>query len=207
MAQQAHTNRTILMPLSTAAWLIDNSTLTFEQIGDFCGLHKVKVSAIADGDIKVPARNPINDGYITQEDLDNAQANSAARLTLLQNDLPEPVIRAKGPRYVSVVKRADKPDGILWLLKNHPELKDAQIIRLIGTTKNTIASLKNRTHPNYTNLKARHPVLLGLCRQDELNAAIIKSGGTLNAHVEPPPAAAERMADDQPTFELPDDWN
>lgn len=192
MAQVKPHNRTILMPMSTAAWLVDNTTLTFEQIGDFTGLHKVKVEAIADGDIKVPARNPINDGYITQEDLDNCVADSNARLTLLQTDLPDPVIRAKGPRYVSVAKRADKPDGILWLLKNHPELKDSQIIRLIGTTKNTIGSLKNRTHPNYANIRARHPVLLGLCRQDELNAAIIKSGGQLHPVVEEAEGADEQ---------------
>ena len=188
-------DRTILMPMSTAAWLVDNTTLTFEQIGDFCGLHKVKVEAIADGDITVPTRNPINDGYITQEDLDRCMGSPDARLSLLQTDLPEPVIRAKGPRYVSVAKRADKPDGILWIIKNHPELKDAQIIRLIGTTKTTIASLKNRTHPNYSNLRARHPVLLGLCRQDELNAAILKSGGKLHPELE------EIMQDDQPNID------
>jgi hypothetical protein len=191
------------MPLSTAAWLVDNTTLTFEQIGDFCGLHKVKVEAIADGDIKVPVRNPINDGYITQEDLDRSVADPNARLTLLETDLPDPMIRAKGPRYVPVAKRADKPDGILWIIKNHPELKDAQIIRLIGTTKNTIASLKNRSHPNYSNLKARHPVLLGLCRQDELNAAILKSGGKLNADIEQLPDVQEM--DDQPVLEI-QDW-
>jgi len=195
MAQPAAHNRTILMPMSTAAWLVDNTTLTFEQIGDFTGLHKVKVEAIADGDIKVPVRNPITDGYITQEDLDRAAADPNARLTLLQTDLPEPVIRSKGPRYVSVAHRADKPDGILWIIKTHPELKDAQIIRLIGTTKNTIASLKNRTHPNYTNLRPRHPVLLGLCRQDELNAAILKSGGKLH------PDAEEGAQDDQPNID------
>ncbi len=196
MSQPAIHNRTILMPMSTAAWLVENTTLTFEQIGDFCGLHKVKVQAIADGDIQVPARNPLNDGYITQEDLDNATANADARLHLLQTDLPEPMIRAKGPRYVSVAKRADKPDGILWIVKNHPELKDAQIIRLIGTTKNTIASIKNRTHPNYSNLRARHPVLLGLCRQDELNAAILKSGGKLH------PDAEEPVAEEQPNIDV-----
>jgi len=195
MAHAAQHNRTILMPMSTAAWLVDNTTLTFEQIGDFCGLHKVKVEAIADGDIKVPVRNPISDGYITQEDLDRATADANARLTLLQTELPEPVLRAKGPRYVSVAHRADKPDGILWIVKNHPELKDAQIIRLIGTTKNTIASIKNRTHPNYTNLRARHPVLLGLCRQDELNAAILKSGGKLH------PDAEEPQQDEQPNID------
>lgn len=193
MTQVAH-NRTILMPLSTAAWLVDNTTLTFEQIGDFCGLHKVKVEAIADGDIVAPARNPMNDGYITQEDLDRCMADPDARLQLLQTDLPEPVSRVKGPRYVSVAHRADKPDGILWLVKNHPELKDSQIIRLIGTTKNTINSLKNRTHPNYTNLRARHPVLLGLCRQDELNAAILKSGGKLH------PESGDAV-DDQPNID------
>jgi len=194
IAQTAHP-RTILMPQSTAAWLVDNTTLTFEQIGDFCGLHKVKVEAIADGDIKVPVRNPINDGYITQEDLDRCMADPNARLHLQQTDLPEPILRVKGPRYISVAKRADKPDGILWLIKNHPELKDAQIIRLIGTTKSTINSLKNRTHPNYTNLRARHPVLLGLCRQDELNAAILKSGGKLH------PDADEAVQDDQPNID------
>lgn len=200
MAQAKTHTREILMPMSTAAWLVDNTTLTFEQIGDFTGLHKVKVEAIADGDIKVPARNPINDGYITQEDLDNCMADTNARLTLLQTDLPDPVIRAKGPRYVSVAKRADKPDGILWILKNHPELKDAQIIRLIGTTKNTINSIKGRTHPNYSNLRARHPVLLGLCRQDELNAAIIKSGGQLHPVVE-----EAQVEDDQPLLDT-SDW-
>jgi len=196
MAQPVTHDRIILMPMSTAAWLVDNTTLTFEQIGDFCGLHKVKVEAIADGDIKVPARNPVNDGYITQEDLDHCMTDANARLTLLQTDLPDPMLRAKGPRYVSVAKRADKPDGILWLLKSHPELKDGQIIRLIGTTKNTITSLKNRTHPNYSNLRARHPVLLGLCRQDELNAAILKSGGQLH------PELPEVETSEQPEVEF-----
>ncbi|HCM84096.1 MAG TPA: DUF1013 domain-containing protein [Alphaproteobacteria bacterium] len=196
MAQPATHDRVILMPMSTAAWLVDNTTLTFEQIGDFCGLHKVKVEAIADGDIKVPARNPVNDGYITQEDLDHCMTDPNARLTLLQTDLPDPMLRAKGPRYVSVAKRADKPDGILWLLKSHPELKDGQIIRLIGTTKNTITSLRNRTHPNYSNLRARHPVLLGLCRQDELNAAILKSGGQLH------PELPEVETSEQPEVEF-----
>ena len=200
MAMTKPRPKEILMPLSTAAWLVDNTTLTFEQIGDFCGLHKVKVEAIADGDISVPARNPIDDGYITAQDLEAATANPAHRLTLLETDLPELKVRAKGPRYVSVAKRADKPDGILWLVKNHPELKDVQIVRLIGTTKSTIQSIRNRTHVNSSTLRARHPVLLGLCRQDELNAAILKSGGQLN------PLQDEQMEDagDQPNVNFTD---
>ena len=200
MAKAATYDRSILMPMSTAAWLVDNTTLTFEQIGAFCDLHKVKVEAIADGDIKVPARNPVTDGYVTAEDIKRCEADENARMVLLQTDLPDPMIRAKGPRYVSVANRADKPDGILWLVKSHPELKDSQIIRLIGTTKNTIASIKNRTHPNYSNLRPRHPVLLGLCRQDELNAAIIKSGGQLH------PEVAEAQTDIEQPDVLLTDW-
>ncbi len=191
--------RTLYMPKSIAAWLVEQTTLTFDQIGEFCGLHPVTVKAIADGDINLPERNPIHDGYITQDDLDRCQADPEARLVTIGSTLPEPAIRAKGPRYVSVAKRADKPDGILWIIKTHPELKDSQIIKLIGTTKNTINAIRGRTHPNMTNLKPRHPVLLGLCRQDELNAAIRKSGGQVSVF---DPDAAGSGDGDQPEVDF-----
>jgi len=163
-----------LMPKATAVWLVENTSLTFEQIGEFCGLHKLEVQAIADGEVAagIIGMNPVLAGQLTQEEIKRCENDPRVRLKLSRSDLPQPVARNKGPRYTPVSKRADKPDGIAYLIKNYPELMDAQITRLIGTTKETIAKVRNRTHWNSANIKPRDPVLLGLCKQSDLETAL-----------------------------------
>ena len=135
---------------------------------------------MADGDagIGIQGYDPIINGQITRAELDRCEADPTANLKLAESDLPVPNRRTKGPRYVPVARRGDKPDAIMWLVKHHSELKDSQIIKLIGTTKETISKIRDRSHWNIANITAKHPAMLGLCRQDDLNAAIEKSGGS-----------------------------
>lgn len=172
-----------LMPKATAVWLVENTSLSFEQIAAFCGLHSLEVQAIADGEVAVGmvGLDPIVNGQLTKTEIERCEKNEALRLKLLIVDLPQVTARSKGPRYTPITKRGDKPDAIAWLLKQHPELSDAQTCRLIGTTKPTIASVRDRTHWNAANIKTRNPVLLGLCTQRELEEALalaIRRGGT-----------------------------
>ncbi len=162
------------MPKATAVWLVENTMLTFEQIGEFCGLHKLQVQAIADGEVAagIIGMDPVISGQLAAEEIKRCEADPRARLKMLRSDLPQPVVRTKGPRYTPVSKRADKPDGIAYLLKSHPELLEAQIARLLGTTKDTIAKVRDRTHWNSSNIKPRNPVLIGLCKQSDLDAAL-----------------------------------
>ena len=171
-----------LMPKATAVWLVENTSLTFEQIAAFCGLHSLEVQAIADGEVAVGmvGLDPVVNGQLTKAEIERCEKNQDLRLKLLVPDLPQPAARSKGPRYTPITKRGDKPDALAWLLKHHPELSDAQICRLIGTTKPTIAAVRDRTHWNATNIKPRNPVLLGLCSQRELEEALalaVRRGG------------------------------
>jgi hypothetical protein len=163
-----------LMPKATAVWLVDNTALTFDQIADFCGLHQLEVQGIADGEVaaSMQGMDPIASGELTQKEIERCQNDHAARLQPAKRDLPEPSERTKGPKYTPIAKRQDKPDAIAWLVRNHPELKDSQITKLIGTTKNTIQQIRERTHWNIQNIKPVDPVLLGLCKQGELNEAV-----------------------------------
>lgn len=163
----------LLMPKATAVWLIDNTVLTFDQIADFTGLHEIEIQALADEDVGrgIVGRDPVTHGELTAEELERCQADSSARLRVSRSDLPPLKVRAKGPKYTPVSKRGDKPDAISWILKNHPEISDAQICKLVGTTKPTIASVRDRSHPNSSNVKPRHPAELGLCTYQELDAA------------------------------------
>ena len=165
-----------LMPKATAVWLVDNTTLTFDQVATFCGLHPLEVQTIADGDVAIGivGKNPIVQGILTQEDIEACQEDPTQQLAFVSNDFPEVQRRSKGPRYTAVTKRADKPDGIAYLLKYYPDIPDAQIIKLLGTTKNTIDSIRKRSHPNITNIKATDPVQLGLCTRSDLDALIQK---------------------------------
>ena len=160
------------MPKATAVWLVDNTPLSFEQIADFCKLHPLEVKGIADGEVAqgIKGLDPVASGQLTREELETAIADPNHRLAMADTKvrLPEPKSK-KGPRYTPVSKRQDRPDAILWLVKNHPELKDAQIMRLVGTTKSTIQSVRERKHWNSTNLQARDPVMLGLCSQIDLH--------------------------------------
>ncbi len=163
-----------LMPKATAVWLVENTALSFEQIADFCGMHELEVQAIADGEVAVGmvGRDPLAGGELSKEEIERGEADPGYKLVLRQQDLPQPVARAKGPRYTPVTKRGDKPDAVAWILKTHPELSEAQICKLIGTTKDTIAKVRDKTHWNAQNIKPRNPVLLGLCSQRELEAML-----------------------------------
>lgn len=166
---------TPLMPHATASWLVDNTGLGFDQIADFCGLHILEVQAMADdlAGAKYTGRDPVYSGELTHAEIEKGQADPSYRLKM--HKAPVDVSRTKGPRYTPVSKRQDKPDGIAWLLRNHPELSDAQIGRLIGTTRNTINAIRERSHWNIQNIQAKDPVTLGLCSQRELNAAVAKA--------------------------------
>ena len=170
-----------LMPKASAVWLIDNTSLSFEQIADFCGLHVLEVQAIADGDVSggIQGFDPVLNGQLSREEIERCSKDPDLRLALAKTALPEQMTRSKGPKYVPISKRGDKPDAIAWMLKHHPELKDAQIAKLVGTTKDTIAKVRDRSHWNSQNITARHPVLLGLCSQHDLDQAIRRSGGSV----------------------------
>ena len=164
-----------LMPHATAAWLVDNTALSFEQIAEFCGLHILEIQAIADDTAatKLTGRDPIRAGELTHAEIDKGAANPDHRLTMFK--APDPVRRTKGPRYTPVSKRQDKPDGINWIIRNHPEISDGSIGKLIGTTRTTIAAIRDRSHWNMANITPKDPVTLGLTSQRELDAAIAKA--------------------------------
>ena len=163
---------TPLMPHATASWLVDNTALSFSQIAEFCGLHILEVQAMADdlASSKYTGRDPIHSGELTHDEIERGQADPD--YVLQMQKAPTSVSRTKGPRYTPVSKRQDKPDGIAWLLRNHPEISDAQIGKLIGTTRNTIAAVRDRTHWNIQNIQPKDPVTLGLCSQRELDAIV-----------------------------------
>ena len=165
----------ILMPKATAVWLVDNTSLTFEQIADFCGLHPLEVKGIADGEVARDIRgaDPIANGQLTREELDRAGANAKYRMKAQKSrhaELLKP--SKKAPRYTPVSRRQDRPDAIAWFLRNHPEIADSQVSKLLGTTKATIDSVRNRTHWNSNNIKPVDPVTLGLSTQLELDAIV-----------------------------------
>ena len=162
------------MPKATAVWLIDNTTLTFEQVANCCQLHELEVQAIADGEVAIGIQglDPVVGGELTKDEIERCEADPAARLKMAKQLIPQPKKRLKGARYTPVSKRQDRPDAIAWLLRNYPELNDAQISRLIGTTKPTINAIRDRTHWNTTNIKPQNPVGLGLCTGDNLEKVV-----------------------------------
>src|SRR3954471_9305401 len=160
-----------LMPHATASWLVDNSSLTFQQIAEFCGLHILEVQAIADDTAatKLTGRDPLRSGELTQEEIERGQADPDYKLQMQKE--PDQAVRTKGPRYTPVSKRQDKPDGVAWLLRNHPELSDGQIGRLIRPTRSPNQGLREPPHLNIANIQPKDPVTLGLTSQRELDAA------------------------------------
>src|SRR3982750_3072644 len=162
-----------LMPKATAVWLVENTSLAFEQISDFCKLHPLEVKGIADGEVAagIKGLDPVGTNQLTREEIDRGQADPNHRLKQAppKVKLPEVKPTRRGPRYTPVSRRQDRPNAILWLLRNHPELQDAQIMRLVGTTKSTIAGIRDRTHWNATQLQPLDPVTLGLCTQIDLD--------------------------------------
>ena len=164
-----------LMPHATAAWLVENSSLTFDQIAEFCGLHILEVQAIADDTAatKLTGRDPVRAGELTHQEIEKGQKDPDYSLQM--HRVPDQVRRTRGPRYTPVSKRQDKPDGIAWIIKNHPEVSDGQISKLIGTTRTTIAAIRDRSHWNMANITPKDPVTLGLTTQRELDAAVAKA--------------------------------
>ncbi|HXF89290.1 MAG TPA: cell cycle transcriptional regulator TrcR [Xanthobacteraceae bacterium] len=165
-----------LMPKATAVWLVENTSLSFEQVADFCKLHPLEVAAIADGDAAqgIKGLDPILTGQLTREEIEKGERDPNYRLKLAEPKvkLPEAKVRKKGPRYTPVSRRQDRPNAILWLVRNHPELKDSQIMRLVGTTKSTIQAIRERTHWNAASLTPMDPVTLGLCSQIDLDLEV-----------------------------------
>jgi hypothetical protein len=183
------------MPKATAVWLVDNTTLTFEQIADFCGLHPLEVKGIADGEVGAGIRglDPVASGQLERGELERCQKDVNSRLRLARPaaaDIKLP--RRREPRYTPLSKRQDRPDAIAWLLRHHAELSDQQICKLLGTTKNTVNAVRDRTHWKSSEIRPRDPVLLGLCNQVDLDAAVIAARATQRQHEEIDFAAAER---------------
>jgi uncharacterized protein len=162
-----------LMPKATAVWLVDNTSLSFDQIADFCKLHPLEVKGIADGEVAAGIKgfDPVSNGQLTREEIERAEQDPSHRLKVAESKVKLPPIKTtkKGPRYTPVSRRQDRPNAILWLLRNHPELKDAQIMRLVGTTKTTIQQIRDRTHWNSGSLQPMDPVTLGLTSQIDLD--------------------------------------
>jgi hypothetical protein len=185
-----------LMPKATAVWLVENTALSFEQIAAFCRLHPLEVKAIADGEAAqgIKGLDPVMTGQLTREEIDRAQRDPRHHLKLADRKVKVPETKRRGPRYTPVSRRQDRPNAILWLLRNHPELKDAQVMRLVGTTKTTILQIKERTHWNAANLAPMDPVTLGLCSQIELDLEVERASKGLPRREEGDPGAATLLS-------------
>ncbi|HVC62649.1 MAG TPA: cell cycle transcriptional regulator TrcR [Acetobacteraceae bacterium] len=189
-----------LMPKATAVWLIEKTALTFTQIADFCGMHPLEVQAIADGEVAqgIVGYDPIANMQVTAEEIRRAEADPNLRLKLAATALPMPK-RLRGSRYTPVAKRNDRPDAIAFILRSYPQLTEAQVGKLLGTTKETIQKVRDRSHWNSPNIKPRDPVILGLCSQTDLNAAVTQANERLEREGRavpppPPPQEAEEAA-------------
>ena len=181
-----------LMAKATAVWLVDNTTLTFKQIGDFCEMHELEVQGIADGEVAAGVKgfDPVANNQLTQDDIDRAEKDPLYKLKLKFNPAAVGEEKRRGPRYTPLSKRQDRPAAILWLVKFHPELSDGQVSKLVGTTKPTIQAIRERTHWNIGNIQPIDPVALGLCKQGELDAAVQKAAAKKAAD-------GEVMSDDE----------
>ena len=209
-------SRAPLMPKATAVWLVENTALTFKQVADFCNLHELEVKGIADGDVAqgIKGLDPVTGGQLTRDEISKGEKDPAYRLKILESKVNVPVQKSTGgPRYTPVSRRGDRPDAIAWLIRFHPELTDAQLMKLVGTTKSTIAAIRDRSHWNSPNIKPVDPVSLGLCSQIELDFAVQKAAKkagrpaapetevrTLIPAAEVIAAAQERVAEPQPGF-------
>jgi uncharacterized protein len=209
-----------LMPKATAVWLVENTSLSFEQIADFCKLHPLEVKGIADGEVAagIKGSDPITTGQLTREEIERAQRDPDYRLRIAESKVKVPEMKRtkKGPRYTPVSRRHDRPNAILWLLRNHPELKDAQIMRLVGTTKTTIQQIRDRTHWNSNALQPIDPVTLGLTSQMDLDfevqraakeKPVIEDRGATLLPAAVTTAAAEAKAEAEQTTKQRDDLN
>ena len=184
-----------LMPKATAVWLVDNTTLTFRQVADFCGMHELEIAGVADGEVAIGIKgfDPITNKQLDAEDIKRCEADPVARLTLLKREVAPPPKR-RVPRYTPVSKRQDRPSAIAWLVRYHPEMEDSHIGKLVGTTKPTIQSIRNRTHWNISSIQPVDPVALGLCKQMDLDAAVKKAAEKKAKAQETVPTAEERIS-------------
>jgi hypothetical protein len=188
-----------LMPKATAVWLVDNTTLTFEQIAKFCGLHALEIKGIADGEVGAGIRglDPVSGGQLGRAELERCEKDPKAELKILRSvaaDIKQP--KRKTPRYTPLSKRQDRPDAIAWLLRNHPEVTDQQVCKLLGTTKNTVNAVRDRTHWKSQEIRPRDPVILGLCSQLDLDAAVITARAARAEAGEPLPPPVELGVED-----------
>ena len=167
-----------LMPKATAIWLVDNTALSFKQIADFCGMHELEIKGIADGEVGIGIKglNPITNNQLAKEEIERCENDSNSELQIIINEASLKTDQSKKKnKYTPLSKRQDRPDAVYWLIRNHPELKDSQIARLVGSTKNTIDGIRNRTNWNMNNIRPQDPVGLGLCKQVELDEALAKA--------------------------------
>ena len=166
-----------LMPMATAAWLVENTTLTFKQIADFCNLHEVEVQGIADGEVAkgIKAYNPITSGQLTREEIDISCKDENRPLNIINYDIEISSSEKKLKKYIPLSKRQDKPDSVLWILKNHPQLKDSQIAKLVGITKNSVVAIRNKSYWNFNSLNPKDPVAINLFSQKDLLDALEKA--------------------------------
>ena len=170
-------SETPFMPKATAVWLVENTTLTFKQIASFCNLHELEIKGIADGDVAkgIKAYNPILAGQLTREEIEQCSQNPEKNLKLIKKVEDVEIKERKKPKYTPLSKRQDRPDAILWLLKNFPELTDGQVSKLVGSTTGTVSLIRKRSYWNFSSLKARDPVILGLCTQEVFEKALEKA--------------------------------
>ena len=167
-----------LMPKATAIWLVENTSLSFRQIANFCGMHELEIKGIADGEVGagIKGLNPITNNQLTKEEIERCSEDSDLELQIIINEISAKTEQSKKKKkYTPLSKRQDRPDAVYWLIRNHPELKDSQVARLVGSTKSTIDAIRNRTHWNMANIRPQDPIGLGLCRQIELDEAIAKA--------------------------------
>ena len=187
-----------LMPKATAVWLIDKTALTFTQIADFCGMHPLEVQAIADGEVAqgIVGYDPVANSQVTQDEISRCEKDPAARLKLIPAGNPINK-RSKGARYTPVARRNDRPDAIAYVLRTYPHVSEAQVIKLLGTTKDTIQKVRERSHWNSANIKPRDPVTLGLCTQVDLNAMVQAANDRMVRDGQTPPVPPAPLVDDQ----------
>ena len=179
-----------VMPKATAVWLVENTTLTFQQIANFCDMHPLEVQGIADGEVAVGimGKDPVGSGQLSRDEITRCESDETAAMQVLKSKNGINSSRRRGPRYTPVSKRQERPNAISWLMKYHPDLRDPQIARLLGTTKTTIVAVRDRTHWNIINIKPQDPVLLGICKQVELETEVLKAAKA-KANKKPPKAS------------------
>ena len=167
-----------LMPKATAIWLVENTSLSFKQIANFCGMHELEIKGIADGEVGagIKGLNPVTNKQLTKEEIERCSNDTEANLQIIVNEVSTKTEQSKKKKkYTPLSKRQDRPDAVYWLIRNHPELKDSQVAKLVGSTKSTIDAIRNRTHWNMSNIRPQDPIGLGLCRQIELDEALAKA--------------------------------